>query len=74
MHVLHAYEEDRLAKTAEIVRLNRKGGPERVIDEVEKLAPAGFEYIEKVLSRDEREAIVKGYAGKAGFALSQVNR
>ena len=28
----------------------------------------------KVLSRDEREAIVKGYAGKAGFALSQVNR
>jgi 2-polyprenyl-6-methoxyphenol hydroxylase-like FAD-dependent oxidoreductase len=74
MHALHAYEEDRLAKTAEIVRLNRKGGPERVIDEVEKLAPAGFEYIEKVLSRDEREAIVKGYAGKAGFALSQVNK
>ena len=47
---------------------------ERTKDEVEKLAPAGFEYIEKVLSRDEREAIVKGYAGKAGFALSQVNK
>ena len=74
MHALHAYEEDRLAKTAEIVRLNRKGGPERVIDEVEKLAPAGFEYIDRVLSRDEREAIVRGYAGKAGFALSQVNK
>ena len=74
MHALYAYEEDRLAKTAEIVRLNRKGGPERVIDEVEKLAPAGFEYIDRVLSRDEREAIVKGYAGKAGFALSQVNK
>src|SRR5271154_1436178 len=37
-------------------------------------APAGFEYIDRVLSRDEREAIVKGYAGKAGFALSQVNK
>jgi 2-polyprenyl-6-methoxyphenol hydroxylase-like FAD-dependent oxidoreductase len=74
MQALHMYEQDRLAKTAEIVRLNRKGGPERVIDEVEKLAPAGFEYVERVLSRDEREAIVKGYAGKAGFMLSQVNK
>jgi len=27
-----------------------------------------------VLSRDEREAIVKGYAGTAGFTLSQVNK
>ena len=43
MQALHEYECDRLPKTAEIVRLNRKGGPERVIDEVEKLAPAGFE-------------------------------
>jgi 2-polyprenyl-6-methoxyphenol hydroxylase-like FAD-dependent oxidoreductase len=74
MHALHLYEEDRLAKTAEIVRLNRKGGPERVIDEVEKRAPAGFEYVDRVLSRDEREAIVKGYAGKAGFTLAQVNK
>ena len=45
-----------------------------MIDEVEKLAPAGFEYIDRVLSHGEREAIVKGYAGKAGFALSQVNK
>jgi 2-polyprenyl-6-methoxyphenol hydroxylase-like FAD-dependent oxidoreductase len=74
MQALWAYETDRLAKTAEIVRLNRTGGPERVIDEVEKRAPAGFEYIDRVLSRDEREAIVRGYAGKAGFALSQVNK
>ncbi len=68
------YEAERLPKTAEIVALNRKGGPERVIDEVEKLAPAGFTDVERVLSHDERRAIVKGYAGKAGFALSQVNR
>jgi 5-methylphenazine-1-carboxylate 1-monooxygenase len=68
------YEADRLPKTAEIVALNRKGGPERVIDEVEKLAPAGFTDVERVLSQDERRAIVRGYAGKAGFALTQVNK
>ena len=74
MQALHEYELDRLPKTAEIVRLNRKGGPERVIDEVEKRAPAGFEFVDRVLSHAEREAIVKGYAGKAGFTQSQVNR
>jgi 5-methylphenazine-1-carboxylate 1-monooxygenase len=74
MQALHEYELDRLPKTAEIVRLNRKGGPERVIDEVEKRAPAGFEFVDRVLSYAEREAIVKGYAGKAGFTQSQVNK
>ena len=74
MRALHEYELERLPKTAEIVRLNRKGGPERVIDEVEKLAPAGFEFVDEVISHPEREAIVKGYAGKAGFTLTQVNK
>ena len=74
MQALHEYELDRLPKTAEIVRLNRKGGPERVIDEVEKRAPAGFEFVDRVLSHVEREAIVKGYAGKAGFTQAQVNK
>ncbi len=74
MQALHEYERERLPVTAEIVRLNRKGGPERVIDEVEKLAPSGFEYVDRVLSHAEREAIVKGYAGKAGFTQSQVNK
>jgi 2-polyprenyl-6-methoxyphenol hydroxylase-like FAD-dependent oxidoreductase len=74
MRALYEYEEERLGKTAEIVRLNRKGGPERVIDEVEKLAPAGFKHVDEVLGHAEREAIVKGYAGKAGFALTQVNK
>ena len=65
---LAAYEAERRPKTAEVVHLNRKGGPERVIDEVEKRAPAGFETAEDVMSRAERAAIVGGYAGKAGFA------
>lgn len=74
MQALTLYEDERLGKTAEIVRLNRTGGPERVIDEVEKRAPAGFDFIDRVISPAEREAIVRGYAGKAGFALNQVNR
>jgi 5-methylphenazine-1-carboxylate 1-monooxygenase len=71
---LAAYEAQRLPKTAEIVRNNRRGGPEGVIDEVERRAPDGFKDIDKVLSRTEREAIVKGYAQLAGFAKEQVNR
>ena len=36
---LVAYEQKRLPMTAEIVRSNRRGGPEGVIDAVEQLAP-----------------------------------
>lgn len=68
------YEADRLPKTAQIVHNNRTGGPEGVIDEVERRAPDGFDDIDEVLSRAEREAIVKGYAKLAGFAREQVNR
>ena len=62
------YEKKRLPMTADIVRSNRRGGPEGVIDAVEQLAPDGFTDIEKVLSYAQREAIVRGYAHKAGFA------
>ncbi|GAB5375350.1 MAG: flavin-dependent oxidoreductase [Acuticoccus sp.] len=65
---LCAYEADRRPKTADVVRLNRKGGPERVIDEVEKRAPAGFTSVDEVMTRAERTLIVGGYAGTAGFA------
>ncbi len=71
---LARYEAERRPKTAEIQALNRAGGPERVIDEVERLAPYGFEDIERVLSYARREEIVRGYAGSAGFSREQVNR
>lgn len=64
---LAQYEAERLPKTAEVVALNRKGGPERVIDEVEKLAPSGFSDIDAVLPASERAALVGGYARTAGF-------
>jgi 5-methylphenazine-1-carboxylate 1-monooxygenase len=65
---LWTYEKDRLPKTAEITLSNRHGGPEGVIDEVEKLAPGGFEDINDVLDYDARAAIVRSYAKMAGFA------
>ena len=74
LHALHAYEAERLPPTAQIVRMNRKGGPEGVIDAVEALAPEGFTNIDEVMSYDQRMAIVRGYASTAGFAREQVNR
>ncbi|ETX30279.1 flavin-dependent oxidoreductase [Roseivivax isoporae] len=65
---LWVYEKERLPKTAEVVAQNRTGGPERVIDEVEKRAPAGFTDIDKVLDHAARRAIVGGYAATAGFS------
>ena len=60
--------------TAQLIRMNRKGGPEGVIDAVEALAPDGFADIDTVLSFEQRMAIVRGYASTAGFAREQVNK
>jgi 2-polyprenyl-6-methoxyphenol hydroxylase-like FAD-dependent oxidoreductase len=70
---LWRYEQERLPVTAQLVRMNRKGGPEGVIDVVEHLAPDGFSNIDDVLAYKDREAIVRGYASTAGFLREQVN-
>ena len=68
---LAAYEQKRLPMTADIVRSNRRGGPEGVIDAVEQLAPRGlYRRRERAELRRQREAIVRGYAAKAGFAAA----
>lgn len=64
---LQAYETERLAKTADLVRSNRRGGPERVIDLVSDRAPQGFSRLEDVASQEELSAIVQGYSQLAGF-------
>jgi 5-methylphenazine-1-carboxylate 1-monooxygenase len=71
---LRRYEQARLGQTSDIVHSNRSGGPERVIDAVEARAPRGFEDVESVLSHEQREAIVRGYAQKAGFAVPTNNQ
>jgi 2-polyprenyl-6-methoxyphenol hydroxylase-like FAD-dependent oxidoreductase len=70
---LKAYEAERLPATTKIVRDNRIGGPERVIDVVEERAPDGFVNLDEVVSHSELEAIVKCYSMMAGFDQTQVN-
>ena len=65
---LWIYEQDRLPKVRDVVYTNRLGGPERVIDAVEKRAPEGFKNVDDVLSYEERATMVRGYAAMAGFA------
>lgn len=71
---LKVYEADRLETTSEIVRTNRGGGPERVIDLVNQRAPDGFDNLTDVASHEELEAIVKGYSQLAGFSKDDVNK
>ncbi|MFI9386714.1 flavin-dependent oxidoreductase [Kutzneria sp. NPDC052558] len=70
---LLAYQEERLPATREVVLRNRTGGPERVIDEVERLAPEGFSRLADVIDPAALDAIVGGYARAAGASLDQVN-
>jgi 5-methylphenazine-1-carboxylate 1-monooxygenase len=58
---LRGYEFQRLSATSEIVVSNRAGGPERVIDEVERRAPAGFSHLADVIAPAALEAIVSSY-------------
>jgi 5-methylphenazine-1-carboxylate 1-monooxygenase len=63
---LRAYESDRLPATSEVVRRNRIGGPEQVIDVVEDLAPDGFERLEDVVDPADLERIVAEYLKASG--------
>jgi len=69
-----AYDAERRAATTDIIRANRRGGPEGVIDLIESRAPEGFNDVDAIASFAEREAIVRGYASMAGFSREQVNR
>ena len=68
VEALAAYEAERLPATAGVVRSNRVGGPERVIDLIAERAPGGFDRVEDVASAEELAGIVRGYAQLAGFS------
>lgn len=72
-NALQAYEQERLPATSEVVRRNRLGGPERVIDMVEHRAPDGFTTLADIIDPAELEAVVNGYAQAAGASRDQVN-
>jgi 5-methylphenazine-1-carboxylate 1-monooxygenase len=67
---LAAYEAERLPATAAVVRSNRVGGPERVVDLVAERAPDGFDQVLDVATQAELSDIVKGYAQVAGFSVT----
>lgn len=68
---LRAYEAERLPATTGIVRSNRIGGPERVIDLVAGRAPLGFDTVDAVATEVELAEITQGYARLAGFAAAR---
>lgn len=71
---LGAYDQERRPATADIVRANRKGGPDGMIDLIEERAPDGFAALDDVASPGELRAIVGDYQTMAGYRSEQVNR
>ena len=70
---LEAYEAERRPATAELVMLNRRNGPEQVMQLVEERAPDGFNVVTDVLSQTELEDIANTYKRVAGFQVDALN-
>ncbi len=70
---LSGFQKERIPQIAQIVRSNREGGNERVIDVVAALAPDGFTELEDVISQAQLAKIVTGYSVMAGFSKEAVN-
>lgn len=70
---LAAYEAERRPATTDLVMLNRKNGPEQVMQIVEERAPNGYEMVTDVLSQQELEDIAANYKRVAGFQVEGLN-
>jgi 2-polyprenyl-6-methoxyphenol hydroxylase-like FAD-dependent oxidoreductase len=70
---LQAYETERRPATTDLVMLNRRNGPEQVMQLVEERAPDGFEVVTDVLSLRELEDIAANYKRVAGFQVEGLN-
>jgi 2-polyprenyl-6-methoxyphenol hydroxylase-like FAD-dependent oxidoreductase len=70
---LAAYEAERRPATTELVLLNRRNGPEQVMQLVEERAPDGYGVVTDVLSRQELEDIAATYKRVAGFQVEGLN-
>ena len=70
---LLAYEAERRPATTEIVMLNRRNGPEQVMQLVEERAPDGYDVVTDVLSLKELEDIAANYKRVAGFQVEGLN-
>jgi 2-polyprenyl-6-methoxyphenol hydroxylase-like FAD-dependent oxidoreductase len=70
---LVAYEAERRPAMTELVLLNRRDGPERMMQLVEERAPDGFDDVTDVLSRQELEEVAANYKRVAGFQVESLN-
>src|SRR6201999_1461663 len=70
---LVAYEAERRPATSELVMLNRRNGPEQVMQLVEERAPGGYKVVTDVLSQKELEDIAANYKRVAGFQVEALN-
>jgi 2-polyprenyl-6-methoxyphenol hydroxylase-like FAD-dependent oxidoreductase len=70
---LVAYEAERRPATTDLVMLNRRNGPEQVMQLVEERAPDGYNVVTDVLSLKELEDIAANYKRVAGFQVEGLN-
>jgi 5-methylphenazine-1-carboxylate 1-monooxygenase len=70
---LSAYEAERRPATSDLVMLNRRNGPEQVMQLVEERAPNGYKVVTDVLSLKELEDIAANYKRVAGFQVEALN-
>jgi 2-polyprenyl-6-methoxyphenol hydroxylase-like FAD-dependent oxidoreductase len=70
---LAAYEAERRPATTDLVMLNRRNGPEQVMQLVEERAPDGYKVVTDVLSLQELEDIAANYKRVAGFQVEGLN-
>jgi 2-polyprenyl-6-methoxyphenol hydroxylase-like FAD-dependent oxidoreductase len=70
---LIAYEAERRPATTDLVMLNRRNGPEQVMQLVEERAPDGFDVVTDVLSLAEMQDITTNYKRVAGFQVEGLN-
>jgi 2-polyprenyl-6-methoxyphenol hydroxylase-like FAD-dependent oxidoreductase len=70
---LVAYEAERRPATSDLVMLNRRNGPEQVMQIVEERAPDGYQVVTDVLSQQELEDIAANYKRVAGFQVEGLN-
>jgi 2-polyprenyl-6-methoxyphenol hydroxylase-like FAD-dependent oxidoreductase len=68
-----AYEAERRPATSDLVMLNRRNGPEQVMQLVEERAPNGYKVVTDVLSQKELEDIAANYKRVAGFQVEALN-
>ena len=70
---LVGYEAERRPATTDLVMLNRRNGPEQVMQLVEERAPDGYKVVTDVLSLKELEDIAANYKRVAGFQVEALN-